>query len=283
MGQLENKVAIVTGGASGIGAATVKLFLAEGAKVVIADIQDEKGDQFAYELGEAAVYQHTDVTDEAQIEAMMQRAVSEFGRLDVVFNNAGVPGPGPGVGIAETPMDQSDFTIDVLLRGVILGIKHAAPIMIEQGSGSIINTASVAGLEALHAGHVYTAAKAAVINLTRSVAVELGEQNVRVNAICPGAIATPIFGRQFGMDAEAADQTVEVVEKIQKRVQPIQRSGKPEDIANAALFLASEQSSFITGHALVVDGGLTCSRMTWSQAGRAYDRMATILSESVGN
>lgn len=278
MGQLDNKVAIITGGASGIGAAAVRLFVAEGAKVVIADIQKTKGEKLADELGAGVVFQETDVTDEEHIQAMIDRAMTDFGQLDVLFNNAGVPGP--STPIAETPTNQADFAIDILLRGVLLGMKHAAPIMVEQKSGSIINTASVAGIEALHAGHTYSAAKAAVINLTRSVAVELGEHFVRVNCICPGGVATPIFGRAFGMDTNAADRTVEVIEHILKNVQPIPRTGLPEDIAKAAVFLASDNSQFITGHPLVVDGGLTCSRMTWSQSETANERMASILMSS---
>lgn len=281
MGQLDHQVAIITGGASGIGAASARLFVAEGARVLIADVQDDKGAALADELGDAALYQHTDVTDEAHIEATIARAVAVFGRLDVMFNNAGVPGP--YTPIADTPTAEADFALNVLLRGVMLGIKHAAPTLIAQGRGSIINTASVAGIEALHAGHVYSAAKAAVINLTRSAAVELGEHHIRVNALCPGAIATPIFGKAFGMSVADSDRTVETVENLYKRVQPIPRTGLPEDIARAAVFLASDNSSFITGHALVVDGGLTCSRTTWSQMQKHNERLTAILQQSAAD
>jgi NAD(P)-dependent dehydrogenase (short-subunit alcohol dehydrogenase family) len=153
----------------------------------------------------------------------------------------------------------------VLLRGVFLGMKHATPIMKRQGSGSIISTASVAGLQAGYGPHIYSAAKAAVIHLTRSVAMELGESGVRVNCICPGGIATPIFGKALGLSAEAAEQSVETMQAMLSTFQPIRRAGLPEDVARAALWLASDDSSFVNGHALVVDGGLTGGRM-WSVA-----------------
>jgi len=277
MGLLDNKVAIITGGASGIGAESVRQFIAQGAKVLICDIQDEKGEALAAELGENADYQHCDVTKDEDIKAMIDSAVSKHGRLDVLFNNAGLAGPGGS--IAETPLDGIDLTLNVLLRSVILGIKHAAPIMTKQQSGSIINTASVAGIEATHGPHVYSAAKAGVINLTRSVATELGASFVRVNAICPGGIATPIFGRAVGLDAEKADKTIEVIENIFKRSQPIPRAGLPEDIANTAVFLASDMSTFITGQAIAVDGGLTAGRANWDESEHAMTRLAEILHQ----
>lgn len=277
MGLLDNKVAIITGGASGIGAESVRQFIAQGAKVLICDIQDEKGEALAAELGENADYQHCDVTKDEDIKAMIDSAVSKHGRLDVLFNNAGLAGPGGS--IAETPLDDIDLTLNVLLRSVILGMKHAAPIMTKQQSGSIINTASVAGIEATHGPHVYSAAKAGVVNLTRSVATELGASFVRVNAICPGGIATPIFGRAVGLDAEKADKTIEVVENIFKRSQPIPRAGLPEDIANTAVFLASDMSTFITGQAIAVDGGLTAGRANWDESEYAMNRLAEILHQ----
>jgi NAD(P)-dependent dehydrogenase (short-subunit alcohol dehydrogenase family) len=180
-----------------------------------------------------------------------------------VFNNAGYPGVGGSV--EEISVEGFDETIGVLLRGVLLGMKHAAPVMKRQGAGSIISTASVAGLWTGVGSHVYSAAKAAVIHLTRSVAMELGESGVRVNCICPGGIATPIFGKALGLSAEAADQTVNLMKGVLPTLQPIRRAGLPEDIAHAALWLASDESSFVNGHALVVDGGLIGGRQ-WSQA-----------------
>ncbi len=257
MARLDGKVAVITGGASGMGEGTVRRFVDEGARVVIADIQDAKGHTLADTLGGAAVYQHVDVADEAEVKAAVARAVSEFGRLDCMFNNAGFGGAiGP---IETTPVEDYDRTMNVLLRGVFLGMKHAAPVMKAQGSGSIISTASVAGLSGGRGPHIYSAAKAAVINLTRSVALELGESGVRVNCICPGGIATPLLAKGLGGTEEA----VEMVRTALAGFQSIKRGGVPEDIANAALWLASDESSFVNGHALVVDGGLTAGTM-WS-------------------
>jgi NAD(P)-dependent dehydrogenase (short-subunit alcohol dehydrogenase family) len=251
MAKLDGKVAVITGGASGMGEATVRRFAAEGARVVIADIQDAKGERIADTLGGAAVYQRTDVASEDDVRASIQRALDEYGRLDCMFNNAGFGGvSGP---IEEIPVEEYDFTMHVLLRGVFLGMKHAAPVMKRQGGGSIISTASVAGLSGGRGPHIYSAAKAAIVNLTRSVALELGESNIRVNCICPGAIATPLLARAIGDGEDAIDQLKEVLVGLQ----PIPRSGLGDDIASAALWLASDESTFVSGHALVVDGGLT--------------------------
>lgn len=277
MGRLSGKVAVITGGASGIGEATVRLFVAEGAQVVIADIQDARGQALAAELGVHTAYIHTDVTREDEVQGALAEAVGRFGRLDVLFNNAGVPGPtGP---IAETTLADYDLAMNVLLRGVFLGLRHAAPIMTAQRSGSIISTASVAGLETGHAPHIYSAAKAGVIHLTRSVSKELAEQGVRVNCICPGGIATPIFGKTFGLDDAAADQSVEKMKALLARSQPIRRAGLPDDIAQAALWLASDDASFVTGHALVVDGGLTYGA-TWTQIQKLNERMAAAVRQA---
>jgi NAD(P)-dependent dehydrogenase (short-subunit alcohol dehydrogenase family) len=172
-----------------------------------------------------------------------------------MYNNAGFGGvSGP---IDETDMAGYDYTMSVLFRGVVLGMKHASRVMKKQGSGSIISTASVAGVGAIFGPHVYSAAKAAVIHLSKTVAVELGPFGVRANAICPGGIATPIFGKGMGLTIEQADQSVDVMKATLANAQPIKRSGVPNDIAEAALWLASDASSFVTGHALVVDGGIT--------------------------
>ncbi|HEX5532099.1 MAG TPA: glucose 1-dehydrogenase [Methylomirabilota bacterium] len=261
MGKLDGKVAVITGGASGIGDATVRLFVQEGCRVVIADVQDDRGARLAGELGKSASYLHADVSQESHVSGAIAHAVSRFGRLDCLFNNAGAGGvAGP---IEEISADGFDHTMGVLLRGVFLGMKHAAPIMKRQRGGSIISTASVAGLQAGYGPHVYSAAKAAVVHLTRSVAMELGESGVRVNCICPGGIATPIFGSALGLAGPEADRVAELMKTLLATRQPIQRAGLPEDIARAALWLASEDSSFVNGHALIVDGGLTGGRM-WS-------------------
>lgn len=275
MGKLDGKVAVITGGASGIGMTTVLLFVEEGCHVVIADIQNDKGEHLAEEFGEAVAYVHTDVSQESNVKAAIDHALARFGRLDCLYNNAGIGGvSGP---IEEIAIEEYDRTMRVLLRGVFLGMKHAAPIMKQQGSGSIISTASVAGLQAGYGPHIYSAAKAAVIHLTRSVAMELGESGVRVNCICPGGIATPLFGTSLGLSSGAADQNIETMKILLANFQPIRRSGLPEDIARAALWLASDDSSFVNGHALIVDGGLTGGR-TWS----AVEKQEGILRSALG-
>jgi NAD(P)-dependent dehydrogenase (short-subunit alcohol dehydrogenase family) len=263
MSRLANKVALITGGASGIGEATVRLFATEGAAVVIADLQDERGRRVAAELGARAAYVHADVSREADVQAAVAEAERRFGRLDCIFNNAGYGGVGGR--IAEVPVDGFDATMGVLVRGVFLGMKHAAPVMRRQGSGSIISTASIAGLCTGLGPHVYSAAKAAVIHLTRSVAMELGEHNIRVNCICPGGIATPIFGKGLGLSPERAEEIVPLMKGVLENLQPIKRAGLPDDIAQAALWLASDDSTFVNGHALVVDGGLVGGR-SWSES-----------------
>jgi NAD(P)-dependent dehydrogenase (short-subunit alcohol dehydrogenase family) len=263
MSRLANKIALVTGGGSGIGEATVRLFVAEGASVVIADILDDRGRRVAGELGPRASYVHADVSREGDVQAAVAETVRRFGRLDCMFNNAGHGGVGGR--IAEIPVAGFDETLGVLLRGVFLGMKHAAPVMKAQGSGSIISTASVAGMVTGLGPHVYSAAKAAVIHLTRSVAMELGEHNVRVNCICPGGIATPIFGKGLGLSVERAEEIVPLMKGVLENLQPIKRSGLPADIAQAALWLASDDATFVNGHALVVDGGLTGGR-SWSES-----------------
>jgi len=261
MGKLDGRSAVITGGASGIGAATARLFVREGCKVLIADIQDDKGQALAKELGARSVYLRTDVSHEAAVKAALEAAVMNFGRLDCVFNNAGFAGvAGP---IANISLEDYERTMAVLLRGVFLGVKHAAELMHRQRSGSVINTASVAGLQAGYGPHIYSAAKAAVIQLTRSVAMEMAESGVRVNCICPGPVATPIFAGAAGLPAEAADEAVETLRRALANYQPIRRPGLPEDVAQAALWLASDDSSFVTGQALTIDGGLTAGQ-PWS-------------------
>ncbi|MBK6317664.1 MAG: SDR family oxidoreductase [Dehalococcoidia bacterium] len=258
-GQIEGKVAVITGAASGIGAATARLFVAEGAKVVLADIQDERGARMVEELGPSASYRHTDVTNEDDIEGAVGHAVEKFGRLDVMFNNAG---RGHAEGLIEdlTPQMFREVT-DILLGSVVFGMKHAVPVMKRQGSGVIINTASIAGLGVGYGGSMYSASKAAVIHLTRVIANEVGESNIRVNAIAPGAIPTAIFGRAGGMTQEAAEALIPMLRAGFATAQPIPRSGDANDVANAALWLASEASSFVTGICIPVEGGLTTGKL----------------------
>ena len=274
MGRLDGKFAIITGGASGIGEASASLFVEEGASVLIADVQDDKGWKLAEELGTRAEYLHADVSRESDVEVLMSRAVEAYGRLDCMFNNAGIAGP---TGPESVKVEGFNEAIGVLFRGVFLGIKHAAHVMKRQGSGSIVNTASVAGLRTGYGNHIYSAAKAGVIPLTRSVAMELGESGVRVNCICPGFIPTPMIGRARGLSIDEADQKLDTIRKSFTMAQPLRRPGDPTDIAEAALWLASDDSSFINGHALVVDGGVTGGRM-WSD----YQGAIAGLREALG-
>jgi len=266
MGRLDDKVAVITGGASGIGEASVRLFVEEGAEVVVADVQDERGGRLASELG--AEYVHADVTREEDVEAAVSHAVDVYGRLDCMFNNAGIAGAvGP---IESVTVEAFDRTVAVLLRGVFLGVKHAAPVMRAQGGGSIINTASVAAVRTGYGNHVYSAAKAGVVQFTRSVAMELGEDNVRVNCVLPGFIPTPMIARARGVPLGEADGKLDVITEAFREAQPIRRPGHPDDIAKAALWLASDDSGFVNGHALVVDGGVSGGRM-WSDYQKAIE------------
>lgn len=250
-GRLDGKVAVVTGGGNGIGRATVLRFLAEGASVVCADLNEETGHEtvaLAERAGAAARVRFTraDVANEEHVAGAIGAAEREFGGLDCMFNNAGIGGAfGP---ITHLDLEEWEQTQAVLVRGVFLGMKHAARSMRARGrGGSILSTASIAGLSGGDGPQAYSAAKAAVINLTRAVAIELAPDRIRVNAICPGAILTPLLHRG---NPDALRPTLEAY-------QPWPEAGRPEDIAAAALFLASDDATFVTGAALVVDGGAT--------------------------
>jgi NAD(P)-dependent dehydrogenase (short-subunit alcohol dehydrogenase family) len=259
MGKLDNRVAAVTGGASGIGKAIAKLFAKEGAQVVVSDIDDELGKKLAKSLGKSATFIHADVSLEDDVKGMIDRAVNTYGRLDCMVNNAGMGGVQGG--IETIPVEGFDLSIAILLRGVFLGMKHAAPVMKRQGGGNIINMASIAGLRGISQNHPYSAAKAAVIQLTRTVAMELAPHKIRVNSICPGSIVSSIFGASKGMSSAESAKTYENLSRLFEKAQPLLRAGLPEDIANAALWLASDDSSFVTGHALVVDGGMSAGQI----------------------
>jgi NAD(P)-dependent dehydrogenase (short-subunit alcohol dehydrogenase family) len=265
-GRLEGKVAVITGGVSGIGLGTVELFIAEGARVVAADIQDEKGRMLAQRFGDKLRYVRCDVTVEGDIAGAVGLAASEFGGLDILFNNAGIS---DGMrAIAEIEAEKWSWIFDVLVRGPALGMKYAAPLMVERGGGAIINTASIAGLQAGWGPIAYSSAKAAVIHMSKVAAAQLSPQKIRVNAICPGLIATSIFGASLGLPREVADQMAARVAEHGASVQPIPKAGAPDDIAQAALYLASDAAQFVTGTHLVVDGGITVgSRHAWDQAG----------------
>jgi len=262
MGVLDGKVAIVTGGSSGIGAAIAERFASEGARVVIAARRAAEGQAIAARLGANAEFIRADVAEEADIGALIGHTLDRFGRLDCLVNNAG--NPGHMVPIAETVAEEFDAVMAVHVRGAMLTMKHAAPILLRRGSGSIINVASASGQRAGFSGHDYSAAKAALIHLTLSVAAELGEAGVRVNSISPGPILTGIFAKAAGQEGSAADRTAETVRAVFTRllpaVQPLPRPGLPDDVARVALFLASDAAEFVNGQDIAVDGGLTTGR-----------------------
>lgn len=249
MGRMDGKVAVVTGGASGIGAGTVQRFVEEGARCVVADIQEDAGRKFAATFGDKALFVKCDVAEEDDIESLVAATTKHFGRIDCMFNNAGILGAvGP---VAEIPGAEWQRSIDVLLSSVFYGIKHAARAMIAQGSGgTIINTTSTAGLRAGLGPHVYTAAKHGVVGLTQSTATELGRHGIRVNAIAPGGT---VSGLTAWLVTGSSDNLADANTKIGVS-NPLGRAGQPADIANAALYLASDESSYVNGLVLVVDG-----------------------------
>ena len=280
MGRLDGKVAVITGATSGIGLRTAEIFVAEGAKVVVAGRRIPEGEALAERLGANCIFRQTDVTVEEQVASLIKLAIDKHGRLDCLFNNAG--GPAQTGGIEGLEVGRFDLAMATLVRSVVLGMKHAAPYMKRQGFGSIINNGSIAGrLAGFSSSIVYSAAKAAVIHLTKCVAMELGESGVRVNSISPGAIATGIFAKALGLSVEAAENTPPVMREAYKSAQPIPRAGLPDDIAYAAVFLASDESTFINGHDLVVDGAITGGR-NWSQQQQGYVVLRNAFEEKAG-
>jgi NAD(P)-dependent dehydrogenase (short-subunit alcohol dehydrogenase family) len=254
MGRLDGKVAIITGATSGIGERIAEMFVSESARVVAAGRREAEGRALEAKCGRAMSFTRTDVTDETSVKAMVDHAVTHFGRLDCLVNNAG--SGSPMVSITEVAAEHFSSVFDTNVRGVMFGMKHAARVMVDQGSGSIITIASAAALRGGLSGHIYSASKAAVIHLSRNVASEISSRGVRVNTISPGGIVTGIFAKSAGLDSAKDERALGVISDLFATLQPIRRAGITEDIANAAVFLASDAASFITGQDLAVDGGL---------------------------
>lgn len=250
--RLAGKVAAITGAASGFGAAAARLFVSEGCKVALGDIQDEAGAAVAAELGDSAVFARCDVTSEDDVANLVDTAVSAFGRLDVMFNNAGIVGAvGP---IDTTPTEEWKATLDILLNGVFYGVKHAARVMKPQGAGAIVSMSSTAGILGGLGPHTYTAAKHAVVGLTKSAAAELCRFGIRVNCISPAGMATAMVANVTTGDPKAIEET----KKTLAANSPLKnRPGLAEDVANAALWLASDESGYTSGHTLTTDAGIT--------------------------
>ena len=258
MDRLKGKVAVITGATSGIGLKTAELFVAEGASVVLSARRVDEGKAIERRLGVNTMYVRTDVLIEEEIANLIQSSVERFGRIDAFFCNAGSGGVLQK--ISEIDEVEFDRSVDILLKNVFFCYKHVTNQMRLNGGGSIVANASVAATLGGFSSHFYSALKAAVVSLSRSVAIEVAEDNIRVNTVSPGGIATGIFGKSRGMSDADADLAAARVEKIFSERQPIPRAGKPEDIANAVLFLCSDEASFITAQDLIIDGGATSGR-----------------------
>ena len=252
--RLEDKVAVITGAASGIGAATAKTYVDHGARVVLGDIQDEAGESMAAALGGTshAIFRHCNVTSEAEVEALVEAAVSEFGQIDIMFNCAGIVGAlGP---MSTTPAEEWKLTIDIMINGVFYGMKHASRHMKEAGSGSIISMSSTAGVMGGLGPHAYAAAKHAVVGMTKNLAAEVGGFGVRVNCIAPAGMATPMVADVMTGDHQNLEETIATLAALS----PLKgRAGMAQDVANAALWLASDESGYTSGLTLTVDAGAT--------------------------
>lgn len=264
---LRGKVAVVTGGCSGIGRGTVHVLHRAGARVACLDVQDEKGAALADEIGDGTLYVHADVTSEHEMAGAFEQVIERCGGIDILFNNAGTAEP-----LGSDPFDLALFARvqKLLVESVVLGMKYAVPTMIARGGGSIVNTASVAGLQAGYGPFAYSVAKGAVVHLSRVAAASLARHAIRVNAICPGLIPTSIFGRAMGESIADADRRARDIGERAHGFQPIRVAGAPEDIGNAVAFFASDLSRFVTGQFLAVDGGLTVGpRQAWDDSAAA--------------
>ena len=256
MGRLDGKVALITGGASGMGMVAARLFASEGASVVVSDVADEAGRELAQEItgaGGRAAFVHADVSSEPDARAMVSAAVERFGGLHVLYNNAGVMLPDDG-SVHTTEASIWDATLAINVKGVAFGCKFGIPVMVDSGGGSIINVASfVAWMGAATSQTAYTASKGAVLSMTREIAVEYARQGIRCNALCPGPIETPLLMQLLSDEERRRRRLVHI---------PMGRLGRAEELAKAALFLACDDSSFMTGASLIVDGGITAAYVT---------------------
>ncbi|MDA8619346.1 glucose 1-dehydrogenase [Luminiphilus sp.] len=270
MGRLKGKVAVITGAASGIGAATAKIYVEQGARIVLGDIQDEAGEALAEALGgsSTAIFRHCNVTNEDHVQGLVDAALSEFGQIDVMFNCAGIVGAvGP---MSTTPADEWKLTIDIMVNGVFYGMKHASRHMKEAGSGSIISMSSTAGVMGGLGPHAYTAAKHAVVGMTKNLAAEVGGFGVRVNCIAPAGMATPMVAEVITGDHQNLEDTIAALAEGS----PLKgRAGLAEDVANAALWLASDESGYTSGLTLTVDAGATTGSTAEAPAFADYQPM----------
>ena len=268
--RLEGKVAVITGAASGIGAATAKIYVEQGARIVLGDIQDEAGVALAEALGgsSTAIFRHCNVTNEDHVQGLVDAALSEFGQIDVMFNCAGIVGAvGP---MSTTPADEWKLTIDIMVNGVFYGMKHASRHMKEAGSGSIISMSSTAGVMGGLGPHAYTAANHAVVGMTKNLAAEVGGFGVRVNCIAPAGMATPMVAEVITGNHQNLEDTIAALAEGS----PLKgRAGLAEDVANAALWLASDESGYTSGLTLTVDAGATTGSTAEAPAFADYQPM----------
>ena len=270
MGRLKGKIAVITGAASGIGAATAKIYVEQGARVVLGDIQDEAGASLAEALGGSAhaIFRHCNVTSETEVQALVDTAVSEFGQIDIMFNCAGIVGAmGP---MSTTPAEEWKLTIDIMVNGVFYGMKHASRHMKEAGSGSIISMSSTAGIMGGLGPHAYAAAKHAVVGMTKNLAAEVGSCGIRVNCIAPAGMATPMVAEVITGNHQNLEDTIAALAEGS----PLKgRAGLAQDVANAALWLASDESGYTSGLTLTVDAGVTTGSTAEPPAFAEYQPM----------
>jgi len=279
MGTLSGKVAIITGATSGIGERIAELFIAEGAKVVATGRREAEGNALTERIGSNGRFFRADVSSEDDVKAMINYTVEVFGDLDIIVNNAGTTAQ--VVPIADMDMAHFDQVMGINIRGVVMCTKYAAQVMLKKGKGSIINVSSVAGSRAGFTGHPYGTSKGAVLAFTRSVSNELGEKGIRVNSISPGGIVTGIFAKNAGVEGSQARKIEGAVRDVFATFQPLPQAGETDDIAAAAVFLASDTARFINGHDMVIDGGLSARALGWTQGLAVRAELARRMKEAI--